>query len=193
MKSIQCQFKCVLVFLSNLSLLDFSQPFDFFIWKKQAENSNSFCAPSFALPPNVSLYLLQVLQTWYSRKWLHNVIGSRGGRKLFQTPIPLLLQKFKLQIRVRIWKFFKFENPNLVQTPATIDPTKIYPCFYLRNSHSESCYCRKWKVTPDPGPVLHTLLTPDRDPKEKRRILPESTRAVCIQSHGRSKSVKSFC
>ena len=42
-----------------------------------------------------------------------------------------------------IRKFFKFENPTPVQTPATIiDPTVIYPCFYLRNDHTDSCYCR---------------------------------------------------
>jgi len=39
--------------------------------------------------------------------------------------------------------FFKFENPTPVQTPATvIDPSVIYPCFYLRNDHTDSCYCR---------------------------------------------------
>ena len=37
----------------------------------------------------------------------------------------------------------KFENPTLVQTPATIiDPTVIYPCFHFINDHSDSCYCR---------------------------------------------------
>jgi len=39
--------------------------------------------------------------------------------------------------------FFKFENPTPVQTPAIIiDPTVIYPCFYLRNDHTDCCYCR---------------------------------------------------
>jgi len=28
------------------------------------------------------------------------------------------------------------------------------PIFYLRNAHTDSCYCRNWKVTPDPGPVF---------------------------------------
>ena len=30
-------------------------------------------------------------------------------------------------------------------------PTVIYPCFYLRHDHTDSCYCRNGKVTPDPG------------------------------------------
>jgi len=30
-------------------------------------------------------------------------------------------------------EIFKFEIPTLVQAPATIDPTVIHPCFYLRN------------------------------------------------------------
>ena len=70
------------------------------------------------------------------------------------------------------------------QTPATIiNPTLIDPCFYLRNDHTDSCYCRNWKVTPDPGPVFPKFLTPDPGPKEKRRILPESTQVLRIQSH----------
>ena len=39
----------------------------------------------------------------------------------------------------RVRKFFKFENPTPVQTPATLDPTEIYPWFYLRNYHADSC------------------------------------------------------
>jgi len=49
----------------------------------------------------------------------------------------LLFRKF----RIRVLKFFKFENPTPLQTPATIDPTEIHPCFYLRNDHAKSCYC----------------------------------------------------
>jgi len=78
--------------------------------------------------------------------------------------------------------FFKFENPTPVQTPATIiDPTAIYPCFYLRNDHTDSCFSRNEKVTPDPGLVFHKFLTPG--PKEKRRILLESTPVIRIRSH----------
>ena len=85
---------------------------------------------------------------------------QRWPESIFRTPTPLLFQNF--WIRVRIWQFFKFENPTPVHTPAAIiNPTLIYPCFYLRNDHTD--YCRHWKVTPDPGP------------KEKLRILPEST------------------
>jgi len=87
---------------------------------------------------------------------------------------------------IRIRKFFKFENPAPVQTSAiVIDPTVIYQCFYLRNDHTDSCYCRNWEVTPDPGPVFPKFLTPGPDPgpKEKRRILPESTPVIRIRSH----------
>jgi len=48
-------------------------------------------------------------------------------------------------------EIFKFENPTPVQTPAASDPTEIFPCFYQRNDHAGSCYCRNWKVTPGPG------------------------------------------
>ena len=52
--------------------------------------------------------------------------------------------------------FFKFENPTPVQTPATIiDPTVIYSCFYIRNGHTDSCYCRNGNVTPDPCRVFY--------------------------------------
>ena len=68
-----------------------------------------------------------------------------------QTPTPLLFQNFWIQVR----KFFKFENPTPVQTPTTIiNPILTYPCFYLRNDHTDSCYCRNWKMTPGPGPVF---------------------------------------
>jgi len=67
---------------------------------------------------------------------------------------------------------FKFENPTPGQTLATIvHPTVIYPCFYLRNDRTDSCYCRNGKVTPDAGP------------KEKRRILQELTPVIRIWSH----------
>jgi len=85
---------------------------------------------------------------------------------LFQTPIPILFQN--LWIRVRL--FFSFENPTPVQTPARIiEPIVIYPCFYLRNGHTDSCYCRNGKVAPRPSPVFRKFLTPDPGPKEKRR------------------------
>jgi len=80
----------------------------------------------------------------------------------------------------RVWLFFKFTNPTPVQTPASImDPTVIYPCFYLRNDHADSSYCRNAKVTP--GPVFHKFL--NQGPKEKRGILPESTPDLRIRCH----------
>jgi len=53
---------------------------------------------------------------------------------------------------------FKFEDPTPVQIPAAItDLTVIYPCFYLGNNHTDSCFCRNWKMTPDRGPVIHNF------------------------------------
>jgi len=51
---------------------------------------------------------------------------------------------------------------------ATIDPTRICPCFYLRKDHADSYYCRNGKVTP--APDFHKFSTSDPGPK-KRRIL----------------------
>jgi len=105
---------------------------------------------------------------------------QRLPESLFQTPTPFLFPNFSIRL------FFKFQNPTSVQTPATIiDPTIIYPCFYLRNDRTDSCYCRNGKVTPDPGLVFHKFLNPDLDPgpKEKRRILSESTLVIRIRSH----------
>ena len=105
-------------------------------------------------------------------------IWQRWQESLFQTLTPLLFQNFQ----IRAQQFFRFENPTPVQTPATvIDPTVIYPCFYLRNDRRDSCYCRNGKVTPGSGPVFQKLLTPG--PKEKRRILPESTPVIRIRPH----------
>jgi len=57
--------------------------------------------------------------------------------------------------------------------------------FYLRNDHTDSCYCRNWKVTPDPGPVSHKFLPPGSDPgpNEKHRNLLESTPTIRIHGH----------
>jgi len=64
---------------------------------------------------------------------------------------PVVFQNFWIRVR----QFFKFENPTPVQTPATIiDPTVFYPYFYYINDQKDSCYCRHWKVTLDPGPVF---------------------------------------
>ena len=72
---------------------------------------------------------------------------QRWPELYIQTPTLLLFQNFWIRFRVR--KFFIFENPTPVQTPATIiNPTLIDPCFYLRNDHTDSCYCRNWKATP---------------------------------------------
>ena len=55
------------------------------------------------------------------------------------------------------------------------------PMFYLTNDNTDSCYCRNWKATPDPGPVFHKFLT--LGPKERCKILPESNPAIRIQYH----------
>ena len=91
----------------------------------------------------------------------HALVWSRGGRShFFRLRFLFLFKNFLIRVR----QFFKFENPTLVQTPATIiDPTVIYPCFYFRNDRTDSCCCRNLKVTPEPGPV------------KKRSILQEST------------------
>jgi len=78
----------------------------------------------------------------------------------------LRLYFFILRSKINNWKTItgkKFRRgqkfrltPAPVQTPATIiDPTVIYPCFYLRNDRMDSCYCRNGKVTPGRGPVFH--------------------------------------
>jgi len=87
----------------------------------------------------------------------------------FLNPGPVILQ---------IW-----ESDSCSDSATIIYPTVIYPCFYLRNDRTDSCYCRYGEVTP--GPVFHKFLTPGPDPgpKDKRRILPESTPVIRILSH----------
>ena len=92
---------------------------------------------------------------WYSP----DPVQSKSSAHLCSAPVP----KFWIRLRIRVRKFFKYENPTPVQTPATIiDPTEIYPCFTLRNDHTDSCYCRNRKLTP--APVFHNFLTPVPDP-----------------------------
>ena len=68
----------------------------------------------------------------------------------FSGSICALVPQFWIWIRVRVWNFFKFENLTRVQTPATIDQTGSYPCFYIRKDHADSCCCLDWKVPPAP-------------------------------------------
>jgi len=77
--------------------------------------------------------------------------------------------------------FFKFENPTPVKTLATIiNAILIYPCFYLRNGHTDSCYCRNWKVTPDPVFSNYWI----RDRIRVRKKYAESCRSrLRIRSH----------
>jgi len=80
--------------------------------------------------------------------------------------------------------FFLFENPSPVQTTDSGNShrsNRNLPMFYLRNDHTDSCYWRNWKVTPDPGQVFLKPLTPG--PTEKRRILQDSTPAFQIRYH----------
>jgi len=71
------------------------------------------------------------------------------------------VQKFWIRIR----NVFKFENP----TPATIDVAEMQQCLYFSNDtytdRTDSRCSRKYKVTPDTGPVFHEFFTPAPGPK----------------------------
>jgi len=104
-------------------------------------------------PNQVNPKLLWRLWSLYSNfEWTKVKLATfsqRWPESLFQTPTPLLSQNFWIWVGILIRLFLKFENPTPVQTPATIiDPTVIYPCFYLRNDRTDSCYWRNGKVTP---------------------------------------------
>ena len=64
---------------------------------------------------------------------------------------------------LQIW-----ESDACSNSATIIDPTVIYPCFYLRYDRTDSCYCRNGEVTPDPGPFFHKFLTPGPDPGPKK-------------------------
>jgi len=87
----------------------------------------------------------------------------------YNSPTALLFQNFGIRVQIRFWQFFKFEIPTPVQTPATIiNSTLIYPCFYLRNDHTDPCSCQNWKVTPGPGPCFPKFSTPGPVPGPKK-------------------------
>ena len=84
--------------------------------------------------------------------------SARGGRSHCFTLQLRSCSKFFSPDPAPGRKFFKFDNPTTVQSPATIDPIEIDTCFYLRNDHADSCCCWNWKVTPDPRPVFQKIL-----------------------------------
>ena len=74
-----------------------------------------------------------------------NTAHLRWPESLFPTLTPLLFQNFWIRARLGVRHFFEFENPTPVQTPATIiEPTEIYPCYYLRKDHT-LLILPKWK------------------------------------------------
>ena len=79
------------------------------------------------------MFIFTQLPTTVHVAWDALGLKQRWPQSLFQTPTPLLFQNFWIWFLIRVRKFLKFENPTLVQTPVTIiNPTLIYPCFYLR-------------------------------------------------------------
>ena len=91
---------------------------------------------------------------------------QRRPESLFQTPTPLLFQNFW----IRVWLFFKFENPTPDQNPVTIiDPIVIYSSICLRNDHTDSCYCRNGKVTSDPGPGFSQIFDSESGSGHERK------------------------
>jgi len=103
-----------------------------------------------------------------------------GTQKIFQKFFSLF-QNF--WILVRAGNFFKFENQTPVQTPATIDSTGNLSIFLLKKWPHKLLLLPKLKS--DFGSGLSKILTPawDPGPKEKRRILPQSTLAHRIHGH----------
>jgi len=74
---------------------------------------------------------------------------------------------------VRIRLLFRLRLPSPIQPNLSM--------FLLKKWLHRRSYCWNWKVTP--GPFFHKFLTPAPGPKEKRRILPESTPALRIHAH----------
>jgi len=73
-------------------------------------------------------------------------VKQRWPESLFQTAAALLFQNLWIRVRIRVRKFFIFENPTPVQTPATIiDPTVIHPCLYFKKWPHRLLLLSKWK------------------------------------------------
>jgi len=60
-------------------------------------------------------------------------------------------------------------------TPAKNRRPFTTPTPQPNENRTYSCYCWKWKAASDPGLAFDNFLSPTPGPKEKRRILPEST------------------
>ena len=106
-------------------------------------------------------------------------VGTRGGRSHF---FRLRLQSCSKILKSVSGNFLIWESDSCSDSGYNHRSKRNLPRFYLRNDHTDS-YSRNWKVNPDPGPVFRKFLTPGRDPgpKEKRRILPESTPVLRIR------------
>jgi len=73
----------------------------------------------------VGMWVVAVSRTWRLLLLLWAEVPG-WMESYFQTSTPLLLQNF--WNRIRIWFFFKLENPTPVRTTATFDATEIQQC-----------------------------------------------------------------
>ena len=97
----------------------------------------------------------------------HRELAGEVTGVTFQTPTPPLFQNFS----IRIQKFYKLENPTPVQTPVTVyrRSNRNLPMSLLKkwDDHADSCYCRNWKATPDPGPFFSQRFGSGSAPERK--------------------------
>jgi len=112
----------------------------------------------------------------------HKRINTRGGRSHF--------------FRLRLRSCSKFLNPG----PAILQIWESDSCSDSGYNRQSNCnlpmflpkkwlhrllLLPKWKSDSGPAPFFHKFLTPGPDlgPREKRRILPDSTPVIRIRSH----------
>jgi len=91
---------------------------------------------------------MQLSHIWIHFRLPKNAYLTEMAGVTFSDSDPAPFPKFFNPGPDPVRQYFKFENPTRVQTPTTIvNPTLIQPYFYLRNDHTDSCYCRNWERT----------------------------------------------
>ena len=115
---------------------------------------------------------------WVYRPFITRQLITRGAGVTFSdsAPVPKFLNPDPGPAIFQIWQSDSCSDPG-----HNHRSNRNLPMFYLRNDHTDPCYCRNWKVTP--SPVFPKCFIPDPGLKERHRILPESNLALRIRSH----------
>jgi len=91
-------------------------------------------------------------------------LHQKWPESLFENPTPLLFQNIFIRPGSGIFQIWESDT---CSKSGYCRSNRNLPMFFLKKWPRRLLLLTKLKVTPDPGPVFHNILTPGPDPKQK--------------------------